>query len=361
MRHTSWLLVFLTALVTGCGDDVEPIADAGGDAGPPMLCTPLGDPDPGTCARFDGDYRPGFDDAWPPCISDDGAYHRIEPTISSIARVDAFERIATLIFDPNADARPDDFVAARMLYQADQGLDSRVVRRYDPHFAVPEGTDCTTPGVPATYPDYCVGPAVLQPLLLDALAGGIAGTDLRRNAARIEAGLLWFLYVSTYKEALTCTSAARDCDSSYAYYTGGEEARCGIGLSRYVNAVHPWAHDRAWDGLLALRCWRDLDSAEVATDLARRDLAREQIDRALLHGLSALLRDRIERLAATRFEEQTYHHAFVATFAPALDRAMRDADAAAADALAAEAARTDPATVDTAAAIAAIDAVFDCP
>jgi hypothetical protein len=91
---------------------------------------------------------------------------------------------------------PDDFLQARALYQTDEGLDSRVVRRYDPHVEVPGGADCTVEDDVESHPDYCVGPATLQPLLLEAFNAGAAGDAPREQAARIEGALLWFFYVS---------------------------------------------------------------------------------------------------------------------------------------------------------------------
>lgn len=356
--------VVLAALIlVACGDD-DPGGDAGPavDAGPGELCMPDSfPPDPGSCAADATDYAPGEDDAWDPCISDDGRYHRVQPTISSIARVMAFEEIADLLFTPDADPSSDAFVQARMIYQEDEGLDSRVVRRYDPHYDVPDGTDCTADGVPATYPDYCVGPAQLQPLLLDAFNAGIAGTDPRINAARIEAGILWFLYVSSFKESLTCTNKAKDCDSSYAYYTGGEPARCGIGLARYIAEHDPYAHDRAWDGALAVRCWRDIDDAEVATMLDLRDRARHQYDQALIDGVAAVLRARLELVGTTTGDVQAYHWAFVQVLANPVLREMGDRSASDADTLRTEIDKDDPTTVDVDGALAAVDAAFDCP
>jgi hypothetical protein len=382
-------LAFLTfAFLLACGDDDGTTTDAGGtadaggvddaggmddagggddagpgDGGPDELCTPASfPPDPSACAAMPNDYSPGADDAWDACISDDGQYHSIEPTISTSARVMAFEDIGAMLFTPGADPSSDAFLMARMIYQESEGLDSRVVRRYDPHFTVPDGTDCTMAGVPSMYPGYCVGPARLQPLLLDALNQGIAGAEPRKNAARIEAALLWFLAISTYKESLTCTTTAKDCDSSYAYYTGGEAARCGIGLSRYVAEVDAYAHDRAWDGLLAVRCWRDLDSADVASDLAIRDGARRQYDRAVQDGVAAILSDRLEQLAATTDAERDYYYAFVQVLSvPVVEEMERRDNATEAATLSAEMDELDPAMVDTAAAIAAIDAVYDCP
>ncbi len=334
------------------GPDGSVVKDSGPD---------LERPDAGGCVRADTDYEPGADDGWPPCISDDGEYHQIEATVSSIARVKAFEEIAGLLFDPAGATDGDAFLQARLIYQEDEGLDSRVVRRYDPHLQAPVDGDCTVEGIPEDYPDYCVGPATLQPLLLEAFNGGIAGDAPQPNAARIEAGLVWFLYVSVYKESLTCTDTARDCDSAWAYYTGGEPARGGIGLARMVRRVDPLTHDRAWDGLLAVRCWRDLDPAEVATDIERRELARDQTDRALIDGVAAIVRDRLQRLEASDGGERDYHHAFLQVLAPLLDREARSRSASEADVLLEELQKTDPAAVDTVAAIDAIDALFVCP
>lgn len=371
LRATSLVSILAVAVATAaCGDDdatdtdAGPITDggAGTDAGPEALCMPDSfPPDPGSCAPEPTDYEPGADDDWDPCVSDDGRYHRVEPTISSIARVMAFEEIADLLFTPDADPSSDAFLEARMLYQEDEGLDSRVVRRYDPHFEVPDGTDCTADGVPAMYPDYCVGPAQIQPVILDALNDGIAGTDPRANAARVEAGLLWFFYVSAYKESFSCTTKAKDCDSSYAYYTGGEPARCGIGLGRYIAEHDPYAHDRAWDGLLAVRCWRDVDDAEVATMLELRDRARTQYDQALIDGVAQILRDRLELVDTTAGETRDYHWAFVQTLASPVLREMEDRDPTEAAALRTEIERANPMSANIGAATAAITATFDCP
>ncbi|MCZ7687474.1 MAG: hypothetical protein M5U28_55530 [Sandaracinaceae bacterium] len=253
-----------------CESQPLPSDAGGGDAAAPLDAGPLDPPacegvlrtpPSPECAPLATDYAPGADDDWPACISDDGEYHRIVESISTIARVGAYEELEALLFDPSRDPSPDDFLNGRLLYQETEGLDSRVVRRYDPHFAVPDGTDCTLDGAPEAYPDYCVGPAVLSPLILSAFEAGITGgaEPPRVHAARVQAALLWFLAVSTYKESLTCTRTAQDCDSAYAYYTGGEAARGGLGLAEDVAAVDPAAHERAWDGLLAVRCWRDLD------------------------------------------------------------------------------------------------------
>lgn len=367
-------MIAAALVLSACGDDsvdvtVDSTVDgtAGdGTVGDGMVgaCSPRAAEDkvdPGICSAGASDYAICEDDSWAACISDDGTYHRIQDSISSIARVAAFESIGDILFDATKSASADDFLSARMLYQEAEGLDSRVVRRYDPHFDAPADTDCEAEGVPAQHPDYCTGPAQIQPIILDAFMKGNDQDDVRRQAGRIEGALLRFFYVSTFKESLTCTAKAKDCDSAYAYYTGGETARGGLGLARIVNEVDPYAHDRAWDGLLALRCWRDLDNGEAAADPTMRDLARNQYDKALLHGVASIVKSRFDMMAAASADEKAYYWGFLQSLAPVLNRAMEDAAVASATELATELAKDDPATVDSTKANAAIDAVFDCP
>ncbi|MEM9072513.1 MAG: hypothetical protein AAGE52_28660 [Myxococcota bacterium] len=376
MRHLAFCLL---TLALACGDDdgmtgmdsgPDPdsgTTDAGTDSATDMdadvSCTPRDPssiPNPGSCTAEASDYAVCVDDTWPECVSDTGEYSRIEMSISTIARVRAFEDIAELIFDPESDASSDDFLMARELYQEEEGLDSRVVRRFDPHFTVPDGTDCTLTDTPGMFPDYCVGPSTLQPVLLDAFAEGIAGNSPRVQAGRIEGALIWFLYASVYKESVTCETKAKDCDSTYAYYTGGEEARGGIGLSRYVREVNEYAHDRAWDGVFAVRCWRDLDSGDVAEDLARAQTARTQLDRAVLVGYAGFIAARLRATAAATGDAQAYHWAFVQNAAPALDRSYQDLDSTEAAALA-TALEGAPGDSDLGALADALEATYGCP
>lgn len=342
------------------GDGGGDASDVGLDAGDGGGRCELPEPAPVLCAPAATDYAPAADDMWPACVSDEGEYVRIQDSISSIQRVLAFEEIASLLFDPESDPSADDFIAARMIYQEEEGLDSRLVRRYDALIDVPDGTDCTLDGVPEMFPEYCVGPATLQPAILDAFADGAMGGG-RVAAARVEAVLLWFLYVSTNKEAFTCTTAAKDCDSSYAYYTGGEAARGGVGLARYVEIADPAAHDRVWDALLGLRCWRDLDDEATATMLEFRDWARAQLDRSVSHGFAAVVRSRIEALCTSEGEVADYHWAFLNTLAPALYRAASAVDPTGALTIRTELSRASAAEADLDAVAGAIDTAFPCP
>lgn len=377
-NKTLFYSLLCALLFVGCGDDSS--ADAGVDgamsdvavadvSSDTMMdggsCVPVAEdqapPEPGMCEAQPTDYSVCADDMWPACVSDFGEYVPVEETISTIARVGGFERIADFLFDPATTPSSDDFLAARMIYQEDEGLDSRVVRRYDPHFEVPEGTDCSEELIPGMFMDYCTGPAQIQPILLDALMRGFEEEAPRFHAGRVEGALLRFLYVSTYKEGLTCTTKAKDCDSAYAYYTGGAEARGGLGLAARVAAADPLAHDRAWDGLLALRCWRDLDPEETATDLELRERARNQYDRAILDGVAAVVIQHLVALRDTTGEEQGYHFGFFQALAPVLERETRARMPAQADLLVTELGRDDAAVVDADALIAALGMVFDCP
>jgi hypothetical protein len=331
--------------------DVEDVPEVEADA-----------PDP--CPPLPGDYRPGADDDWPICVSDDGEYHRIEASISSIARVTQFEQMADLLWRRVTEPTADDFLAARVIYAQEDGLDSRVQRREDLHFPeLPAGEGaCTDPGVPERFPERCVGPGRMLPILNDAFAAGIAGTEPRVQANRIAGALLWFLYLSSYKEAHTCATTPRDCDSAWAYYTGGEPYPAGLGLARYLRALVPDTHEHVHDGLLAVRCWKNLDNEiGVSTDLALRDRAIAQLDRALLHGLARIAIDRLAALAAAAPAGRAPHAALARILADVLDREATARNPAAAARLRTAIAPADPAEIDTVAAIDALEEIFPCP
>ncbi|MBI5547690.1 MAG: hypothetical protein HY901_27730 [Deltaproteobacteria bacterium] len=365
LAHVS--LVLAAALwVCGCPEDnVEPIRDAGttaADAGGDCPTPPVYTEDLAGCAPLATDYQPrvngSADDAWPACISDDNAYHKVDPSISTIARIEAFDQIADKLWRNGRSPTAQDFIDARVLYVLDQGLDSRVQRREDIHY--PAGAAaCTDPAVADANPDRCAGPERLLPILNDSFARGAQGEAGKVHAARIEAALLWFLYLSSLSEAESCAKKAQDCDSCWAYYTGGTPRETPAGLARYVKALGPQTHERAYDGTLAVRCWRDLDSATPATDAERRTLARNQLDKALLRGMALVVRQRFTELACSDAEGKQARLAFLRALVPLLDREARVRNLTLAAALQAQVAEgVEP---DLAEALGSLDGLFSCP
>ena len=188
--------------------DAGAAADAGANNG--TDCTTEPNEDLGACSVTDDAYLPrengSADDSWAACISDDNTYHLAgDSTPSSVARVEAFDRIGALLWDHSITPSADDFVQAKLIYAEDSGVGSRVARRYDTHYPEPpNGESCQDEGVPAQYPEYCVGPATLEPIINEAFLQGGQGNDPALNSARIRASLMWFYYVSAIKEGMTC-------------------------------------------------------------------------------------------------------------------------------------------------------------
>ncbi len=317
------------------------------------------------CQSGADDYRPreasSANDTWPACVSDSNTYTPINPSISTVARVGAFEQMADLLWRGARTPGPQDFVDARVLYALDQGLDSRVQRREDVHYpAAPMA--CSTAGIPAQYPDRCVGPSKLLPIINDAFQKGAAGETSQVQAARIEAALLWFLYVSALSEVRTCTTRAQDCDSCWAYYSGGTPRDQPKGLARAIQAFVPEAHQRAYDGTLAVRCWRNLDNETgTAMNVMLRERAFDQLDKAMLRGLGVVFRQRVAELSCTSGETREARLAFVKVLAPLFARPLKERNASAAAVVATELAKPDAASVDVSAVTTALDAAFPCP
>lgn len=321
--------------------------------------------DVASCQAAMDDYRPrvamSANDTWPACISDANTFTPVNPSISSVARVAAFEQIADALWRGQRVPGPQDFVDARVQYALDQGLDSRVQRREDVHYpAAPMA--CSTAGIPAQYPDRCVGPSKLLPMLNDAFTKGAMGEQPQVNAARIEAALTWFLYVSALSEVMSCTTRAQDCDSCWAYYSGGTARDMPLGLAKAIAGFAPETHQRAYDATLAVRCWRNLDNETgTATNLALRDRALAQLDKAMLRGVAVVLRQRVAELACTSGETREARLAFAKVLAPLFDRALRERSASAADVVATQLAKSDASQVDVAAVTSALDTAFPCP
>jgi hypothetical protein len=366
------LLTATVILASSCNSETEPPDQPPSPAAPACSNAPNVPENLSSCQPATTDYRPrepelnnATTDAWAACISDDNTYHPIDPNISTVARVAAFETIAQLLWRNGKVPAKEDFVAALDTYTQPEGIASRVQRREDYHYppAAAGAGACRNAGVPETAPDRCVGPAKLLPIINDALTGGGQGEgNPRVHAARIEAALLWFLYISTVSEVNTCTATPRDCDSAWAYYTGGTERCAPKGLAAYVQNVAPQTHERAYDATLAVRCWRNLDNEiGAATNTALRDQALAQLDRAELRGVALILRERFTLLQQGSADEQQARLAFIQTLAPFLDREARVRNAAQADVLKAQATKASAAEVDVAAATSAIDALFSCP
>jgi len=99
----------------------------------------------------------------------------------------------------------------------------------------------------------------------------------------------------TYREAIRAALTAEAVDGAWGAYSGGQARENPVALAKYIFDRDQEAHQRVWDGLLALRCWRDLDNAQgPAMDLAMQKRAVEQLDRALLRGIASILRQRLQ-------------------------------------------------------------------
>lgn len=315
------------------------------------MCKPLAD-----------DYTPrdnaSANDTWPACISDGNKYIPLDPNISTLARVAGLLKISELLgFGGLKVPSSQDFLEARVQYSVNEGIESRVVRREDNHYpAAPKSCRDMTADEQALYPDRCVGPVRIGPILNAAFEAGIKGEEPVLNAARIEAALLWFFYISTYKESVSAAVTPVDTDSSWGYYTGGEPRENPIAFAKYVQVRSQEAHDRIWDALLAVRCWRDLDNPTgPAMDPVMQARAVAQLDRALLRGVALILRQRVQALSC----DVTWESFKI--LGGILRREAEARDPAQAAILTAEISKTDPSLVDAVKLTAAIDALFPCP
>lgn len=437
--HLAIPLMFVAAGVAGCESDPPVLTDAAAvDAGAGTDATGTVDPDaasvPDAYSPFDAfaeadahigpdafapaceplatDY-PGAADYVCPAVSGADVYPRIAASVSSIARMEQFEAIADLLFDPTSDPSGTAFMDARAQYATAEGIGSRVTRRYDLHFpvatAMGAGRICQSEASWRADPLFCAGPAALSPIVLDMLQRGATGDTAepsRLYAARIEAALLWFTHISVYKETNTCAllypgndGKRDDCDSGWAYYTGGRERSATlddqIGLAREIRSLDEDAHTRIVDGIFAVRCWRDIDTSGTSPDplptydmrdsLSERalfDRAHEQLDDALDYGFAQVLIDRLEQLRSSTGDTQRYHLAFLQTVLAPIeartitdaggtsisypareslyDRTLREISAADADFFLAQIA-LEPSAMDVDGMIARLRAAFPCP
>jgi len=381
MRVWTYIVPIVLSL-SACGDGAG-TAEGGNDDTAEQCEAPMPDPvaahDQSACMPAATDYQPlsgASDDPYPACATDDGTYPLIADTPSSIARVEAFEEVMAILREDVLDA--DAFTRARTVYATDEGLESRLVRREDlfnppvPEASWDPGVDadkqCTVEANVMSFPERCAGPARIAPILNDAFATGQTGTSQPWvEAARIEAALLWFLHLSVYKEANTCLLKEKDCDSSWAYYTGGFDRAGGIGLSGEVSSLSDLAHARIWDGFAAVRCWRELypiAEFETVDDVdaegqALLDDAYDQLGRAQWYGWSRIVRDRLEQLTNSCGAEADAHWAFLQIAGPVLDEQSARIGATSHASLWAS---EEPPQLETLqSAMTTIDADYDCP
>lgn len=297
---------------------------------------------------------------YPACISDDNTYHPFQVDVPSNARLAAIEQIGKLLaWDGSRVPTPKDFDEARLAYTQPEGVDSRVQRREDVHYpAAPKLCRDMTPDEIAQYPDRCAGPAKVIPLLNDAFDKGSKGVDPLVQSARIEAALLWFMYMSYYKEGLGCGTELNQCDSTSSYWAGNQDRSAAptAGLGKYIRPLSSEAYERGWDAVLAMRCWRAVDNPDgVASDQALMARVGAQLDKAGDHALALIVRHRLQSLSCVPAWET------VKILGGVLDRAATAADPTRAKVLRDELAKGDPGAVDTKAAISALEAMFPCP
>ncbi len=339
----------------------------------------FGAPDLAGCTPLASDFTPDSSAAYPACVADGGEWVLVDEPPGSAARVEAYEDMIELLRN-GATPSADDFTTARAIYATDNGLESRVLRREDTHYppipaaeqdpGVAFDRQCSVADNATNYPDRCVGPARIQPIVDEAFVAGMTGDgDANVHAARIDAAVQWFLWISIYKEAASCILAPGDCDSTWAYYNGGTEQGAGIGVSANLREIDPAIDDAIFNGMLAIRCWRDLFPADG--DPAFEDLgdageamfyeAHEQLDNASWYGWARLVRAHLERQPAVCDSEADANWAFIQVAGPVLDPEAAVRDEAAAATLTSLWANDAPSVDDLTGGIAALDAAFGCP
>jgi hypothetical protein len=305
----------------------------------------------------DFDPKNTANDGWAACKSDDGIFHPFDVNVGSDKRTVAFDAIGKLLgFGTIAKPDAQAFIDAKVLYVETEGIESRVVRREDWHYPeAPKACNMMTPEEQAMYKDRCVGPQKLMPVINQAFTDGAKGINPTENALKLEAAFIWMFYISAFAESNSCFEDLGDCDSASGYYTGSRTRDDVQGLASYIKARSPQAHEAVWDGLLAIQCWRDLDSAIPPAKPDLQNQAKVQFDRALLRGMALIVRQKVVNIDCPEA-------AIAAKFlGELLDRASRERDAAKADIIKTELAKTDLATIDKKAVTDAIDSLFDCP
>ena len=81
---------------------------------------------------------------------------------------------------------------------------------------------------------------------------GQAGTKPLVQAARIEAALLWFFYLSVSSEIWTCSfDDIEDCDAAWGLLQRRPRPRSADWPGAYFASLHQETYDRGFDGVLA--------------------------------------------------------------------------------------------------------------
>ena len=322
-----------------------------------------------SCKCSVDDYAPRLNgsknDTWPSCVSDGNAFVLFgTSTPGASARTLAFVSMGTKLWKNPAIPSAAEMTAARDEYAIANGIGSRVARRQDIHYPEVPGSNkfaCNDLTVAAQNPDRCAGPGKLKPIIDDAFTKGIAGMKPVVQSARIEAALLWFFYLSSQSEVWTSGfDNAADVDSAWGYLSGTERSK-PIGLGLYFQQLDQETYDRAFDSVLAARCWRDLDKDLPSSCSLFYQRAASQVDKAFTKGMALILRDRIGKIPTLTGEAQEAALNFVNIIGLLMDRAARAIDPAKADQLKTSTQAATAAGVNVGQAQGLIDNLFACP
>ncbi|HET6343374.1 MAG TPA: hypothetical protein VFH51_00525 [Myxococcota bacterium] len=371
----SWVAAAL-AVTTGCsGSDQDTKSGSQGEGYNVGSCASAAYTENlAACTPAATDYQPRAGhlstNGWPACVSDDNSWHLMGASIPPAAsRVAAYVQMGTKLWHNTSRPSKEDFLAARDLYSIEEGLASRIGRRQDISYAEISSDKfaCSDPNVAVAHPDRCAGPGKLKPIIDDAFVNGIAQTKPLVQAARLEAALTWFFYLSMTSEVWTCSfDDITDCDAAGGYYTQLTQRGTPTGMAAAVHAQSPGTHDRIYDALLAARCWRDVDAAMPAADNENTagglyNKAQAQLSKAALRGEALLLRERIGWIACGSADNQEANIAYVSVLGGLIDHAAAAIDATQAAALRAFTSAPTNDSAKIVAAQAALDALFACP
>jgi hypothetical protein len=340
------------------------------DSDAALACLPRPPVNVRVCVANAQDYTPRVSASagkrFPACISDDGTYHSINPDVPSNARIAAVEALFALLkIEVGGLPSAQDFDDARVLYTQPEGLDSRVQRREDIHYPevviagiTKQCRDLTAAEV-MQFPERCAGPAKVIPLLNDAFQKGSRGELTRVQASRIEAAMVWFLWLSFYKESQGCYGDPGQCDSTSAYWGGQQDVtKSPTGYGRIIRAFSEDSFKRGWDAVLAVRCAYDFSQSMTpppADFAAVKERARDQIDRLNNHALALFVRSKLAALPCEGALES------VQILGPVLDVVARKINPAKADELMVQWQKTSPIGIDKVRTEALLDELFGCP